>query len=210
MEELYLLGDIFDMWFEYKKVVPKGYIRLLGRLAELADEGISIHYFTGNHDMWVFDHLPREIGMSLHRDPIQVDLKGKRFFLGHGDGLGPGDQGYKFIKSVFRNQMSQWLYRWIHPDVGLSIAHYFSKTSREAGKEQYLGEEKEMLLQYCKGALDKEQIDYFIFGHRHLPLDISLQGREGNGRYINLGDWLRYNSYASFDGENLKLEYFES
>ncbi len=209
MEELYLLGDIFDMWFEYKKVAPKGFIRLLGRLAELADEGIPIHYFTGNHDMWVFEHLPREVGMTLYRDPLRTELKGKRFLLGHGDGLGPGDRGYKFIKSVFRNRVSQWLYRWIHPDIGLPIAHYFSKTSREAGEEEYLGEADEWLVQYCKSVLAEQHFDYFIFGHRHLPLDIPLKGTKGSARYINLGDWLHYNSYARFDGEELTLEYFE-
>jgi UDP-2,3-diacylglucosamine hydrolase len=208
-EALYLLGDVFDMWFEYGKVIPKGHVRLLGKLAEMADEGLPIHYFTGNHDMWVFDHLPDEIGMKLHRDPLRTEIKGKRFLLGHGDGLGPGDKGYKFIKKVFRNPVSQWLYRWIHPDVGLPIANYFSKTSREAGNEGYLGEEREWLVQYCKGVLREEAFDYFIFGHRHLPLDIPLGESEGAPRYINLGDWIQHDTYAVFDGEGMELKRYE-
>ncbi len=209
-EALYLLGDVFDMWFEYGKVVPRGHVRLLGRLAEMADNGLPIHFFTGNHDMWVSDYLPKEIGATLHRDPIRADLKGKRFLLGHGDGLGPGDRGYKFLKKVFRSPISRWIYRWTHPDIGLPIAHYFSKTSREAGEEQYLGEEQEWLVQYCYEVLREEPIDFFIFGHRHLPLDISLGKGSDAPRYINLGDWLQHNSYARFDGDHLELKTFEA
>lgn len=209
-EALYLLGDIFDMWFEYKHVVPKGHVRLLGRLAEMADEGIPIHYFTGNHDMWIFDYLPKEIGMTLHRDPIERELKGKRFLLGHGDGLGPGDKGYKFMKRVFRSRIAQWFYKWIHPDPGLSLAHFFSGTSRQASEEGYLGDENEWLVQYCKESLQEKHYDYFIFGHRHLALDISLDKSEDPPRYINLGDWIEWNSYACFDGERLDLKRFEA
>lgn len=209
LEALYLLGDVFDMWFEYKQVVPKGHVRLLGRLAEIADRGVPIHYFTGNHDMWIFNYLPDEIGMTLHRDPIEVDLKGKRFLLGHGDGLGPGDRGYKFMKRVFRNRISQWFYRWIHPDLGLPLAHFFSGTSRQAGEKGYLGEANEWLVQYCKQKLEERSFDYFIFGHRHLPLDIELNDGPSSSRYINLGDWMSYNSYARFDGEELELRYFD-
>jgi UDP-2,3-diacylglucosamine hydrolase len=210
LEALYLLGDVFDMWFEYGQVIPKGHVRLLGRLAELADSGVPIHYFTGNHDMWVYDYLPNEIGMTLHRDPIRTDLKGKRFLLGHGDGLGPGDKGYKAMKRVFRSRAAQWLYRWIHPDAGLSLAHFFSGTSRRAGEEEFLGEEEEWLVQYCKAVLEKEEIDYFIFGHRHLALDIPLNNGKAPPRYINLGEWLTLNSYAVFDGERLELKRFEA
>ncbi len=207
-ESLYLLGDVFDMWFEYGQAVPKGHIRSLGKLAEMADRGLPIHLFTGNHDMWIFQYLPNEIGMKLHRDPIRVDLKGRRFLLGHGDGLGPGDRGYKFMKRIFRNRLSQWIYRWIHPDIGLPLAHFFSKTSREAGEEEYLGEENEWLVQYCRKVLQEERIDFFIFGHRHLPLDIPLKEGEDTPRYINLGDWIHHDSYAVFDGERLELKYF--
>lgn len=208
LEALYLLGDIFDMWFEYKKAVPKGYVRLLGRLAKLADQGIPIHYFTGNHDMWVFDHLPKEIGMHLHRDPIRTELKGKRFLIGHGDGLGPGDKNYKRLKRIFRDRTCQWLFRWVHPDLGLRVAEYFSSLGREGDAPEYLGADREWLLQYCKEVLQEERIDRFVFGHRHIPLDIPLEEGEDPPRYINLGDWIRHFSYAVLDEEKMELRQF--
>jgi UDP-2,3-diacylglucosamine hydrolase len=207
-EELYLMGDVFDFWFEYKTVVPRGYVRLLGKLAELSDSGIKIHYFTGNHDMWVFDYLPKEIGAALYRKPVQREINGKKFFLGHGDGLGPGDKGYKFIKKVFSNKFSQWLFARLHPNLGIGMANYWSMKSRIATQleeEKFLGDDKEWLVLFSKGILAKEHFDYLIFGHRHLPLDIKIN----SSRYINLGDWFRHNSYAVFDGENLELRYYE-
>jgi UDP-2,3-diacylglucosamine hydrolase len=182
---LYLMGDVFDYWFEYKYAVPKGYVRLLGKLAEMADNGVEIHYFTGNHDMWVFDYLPHEIGLKLHREPIQVNYNGKDFFLGHGDGLGPGDHGYKFIKKVFASKVAQWMFARLHPNFGIRLMKYFSKTSRIAtgdSDETFLGEDKEWLIIYCKEELQKNHYDYFIFGHRHLPLDIKLSDKSS---YIN-------------------------
>jgi UDP-2,3-diacylglucosamine hydrolase len=208
-EELYLLGDVFDFWFEYKTVVPRGYVRLLGKLAELSDAGIKIHYFTGNHDMWVFDYLPNEIGVTLYREPVQREIDGKKFFLGHGDGLGPGDKGYKFIKKVFSNKLSQWLFARLHPNLGIGMASYWSRKSRIATQleeEKFLGDDKEWLVMFSKEILAKEHFDYLIFGHRHLPLDIKIKD---NSRYINLGDWFRYNSYAVFDGKELELRYYE-
>ena len=200
---LYLLGDVFDFWFEYKTVVPKGYVRLLGKLAELSDAGIEIHYFTGNHDMWVFDYLPEELNVSIHREPIVRDIGGKKFFIGHGDGLGPGDRGYKLIKKVFASRLCQRLFAVIHPDIGIRIAQYWSGKSRIARDDKkFLGEEKEWLAVYAREILKKEYFDFFIFGHRHLPLDIQLNG---HSRYINLGEWVNYNSYAVFDGEKLEL-----
>jgi UDP-2,3-diacylglucosamine hydrolase len=207
-EELYLMGDVFDFWFEYKTVVPRGYVRLLGKLAELSDSGIKIHYFTGNHDMWVFDYLPKEIGAALYRKPVQREINGKKFFLGHGDGLGPGDKGYKFIKKVFSNKFSQWLFARLHPNLGIGMANYWSMKSRittQLEEEKFLGDDKEWLVLFSKGILAKEHFDYLIFGHRHLPLDIKIN----SSRYINLGDWFRHNSYAVFDGENLELRYYE-
>lgn len=207
-EELYLMGDVFDFWFEYKTVVPRGYVRLLGKLAELSDAGIKIHYFTGNHDMWVFDYLPKEIGVTLYREPVQREINGKKFFLGHGDGLGPGDKGYKFIKKVFTNKLSQWLFARLHPNLGIGMANYWSRKSRIATQleeEKFLGDDKEWLVMFSKEILAKEHFDYLIFGHRHLPLDIRIN----NSRYINLGDWFRHNSYAVFDGADLELRYFE-
>lgn len=208
-QEIYLLGDVFDFWFEYKTVVPRGYVRLLGKIAELTDSGIPIHYFTGNHDMWTFDYLEKELNVKIHRKPIEKIYSGKRFYIGHGDGLGPGDHGYKFIKKVFASPLCQWLFARLHPNFGIGLANYFSKKSRTAtgdSDEKFLGEEKEWLIIYSKEILAKQHYDYLIFGHRHLPLDFKIN----SSRYLNLGDWIRYNSYAEFDGEELKLKYFES
>jgi len=209
--EIYILGDVFDFWFEYKTVVPKGYVRLLGKLAELSDAGIAIHYFTGNHDMWCFDYFPTELGVKLYKNQIEIELDGKKFLIGHGDGLGPADKGYKFIKKIFSNPICQWLFARLHPDFGIGLANYFSKKSRVANglsDEKFLGEDKEWLIQYCKEILSKgKRIDYFIFGHRHLPLDIKLNE---HSHYINLGEWLKYNSYAVFEDGKLELKYFKS
>lgn len=207
--EIYLMGDIFDFWFEYKHAVPRGYVRLLGKLAELSDSGIILHYFTGNHDMWVFDYLPKEIGVKIYREPVTRTINGKKFYIGHGDGLGPGDHGYKFIKKVFANKICQWLFACLHPNFGIPLALYFSRKSRIAtgtSDEKYLGEEKEWLVVYCKEVLKNEHFDYLIFGHRHLPLDIKIGE---TSRYVNLGEWINYNTYAVFDGTNLRLEKFE-
>lgn len=204
-EAIYLVGDIFDFWFEYKKAVPKGYVRLLGKLAEISDSGIPIHIFTGNHDMWLFDYLEDEINAHIYREPIEISLKGKRFFIGHGDGLGPGDNGYKLIKKIFKNKLCQWLFERIHPNLGISIAQYWSKKSRIANGEKdesYHGE-KEWLTQFCKEKMKTIEVDYFIFGHRHLPLEVDLGS---NTTYINLGEWVNYNSYAVFDGKKLELK----
>lgn len=206
MQELYLVGDVFDFWFEYKKAVPKGFVRLQAKIAELTDSGIPVHYFIGNHDMWINDYFEKELGVQMHFAPIQREYGGKKFFIGHGDGLGPGDYGYKFIKKVFRNPFFQWLFRWVHPDIGISVAQFWSRTSRyHTGreiKEEFLGEEKEWLAQYCRRQLEREHFDYFIFGHRHLPLDLKVGA---NSRYVNLGDWISYYTYASFDGTDLQL-----
>ncbi len=208
-EELYLLGDVFDFWFEYKTVVPRGYVRLLGKLAELSDSGIKIHYFTGNHDMWTFDYLEKELNVTIYREPIERTYNGKGFYIGHGDGLGPGDHGYKFIKKVFASKVCQWLFARLHPNFGIGIANYFSKKSRIATgttDEKFLGEEKEWLVIYSKEILAKKHFDYLIFGHRHLPLDIKIN----DSRYINLGDWIQYFTYGVFDGESFELKKFEA
>ena len=204
-EAIYLVGDIFDFWFEYKKAVPKGYVRLLGKLAEISDSGIPIHIFTGNHDMWLFDYLEDEINAHIYREPIEISMKGKRFFISHGDGLGPGDNGYKLIKKIFKNKLCQWLFERIHPNLGISIAQYWSEKSRIANGEKdesYYGE-KEWLTQFCKEKMKTIEVDYFIFGHRHLPLEVDLGN---NTIYINLGEWVNYNSYAVFDGKRLELK----
>jgi UDP-2,3-diacylglucosamine hydrolase len=207
--ELFLMGDVFDFWFEYATVVPRGYTRLLGKLAELADAGIKIHFFTGNHDMWVFDYLPKEIGLSIHRSPVIREFAGKQFYLAHGDGLGPGDAGYKFIKRIFASGLCQWLFARLHPNLGMGIARYWSKKSRIANvtsDEKFLGNDKEWLVLYSKEILKTQPINYFILGHRHLPLDIALNEAS---RYVNLGEWVNYNTYAVFDGHNLELKAYK-
>lgn len=207
-EEIYLMGDIFDFWFEYKSVVPKGFVRLLGKLAEITDSGIPVYFFTGNHDMWMFGYFPKELNIPVLREPVTKVFNGKKFFLGHGDGLGPGDHGYKFIKKVFANKFCQWLFARFHPNFGMSIAQYWSRKSRIANgskDEKFHGETGEWLVIYSREVLQKEHFDYFLFGHRHLPLDIQLNEKS---RYVNLGEWVNYRSYAVFDGEKLELKYF--
>lgn len=204
--EIFIVGDLFDFWFEYKHAVPRGFVRILGKLAEISDSGIPIHIFTGNHDMWIFDYLPQEIGAKLYREPIERNWDGKEFYIGHGDGLGPGDYGYKFIKKVFANRFLQWCFARLHPNFGIGLANYFSRASRAKTGEsdaEFLGEDKEWLAIYSKEMLEKKHFDYFVFGHRHLPLELDLND---NSKYINLGDWIQYFTYGVFDGKEMKLE----
>jgi UDP-2,3-diacylglucosamine hydrolase len=210
--EIFLMGDIFDFWFEYRSVVPKGYIRLLGKLAEIVDQGVPVHLFTGNHDIWAFGYLSEEVGIQLHREPEIREFWGRRFYLAHGDGLGPGDNGYKFLKKVFSNRLNQWLFRWMHPDIGAAMALYFSRKSRTAnmikeGRKETIGDiQNEMLYKYCKELIARgPDVDFFVFGHRHLPADHAI---EPNKRLIILGDWLVNFSYAVFDGTDLQLKYY--
>ncbi len=207
--EIFLVGDVFDFWFEYKTAVPKGFVRLLGKLAEITDSGIPVHFFTGNHDMWAFDYLPKEIGVTLHKEPIARKFGEKKFFIGHGDGLGPKDYGYKFIKKVFASKICQWLFARLHPNLGIGVAQYWSRKSRIANgtkDEVFHGDENERLAIFSREILKKEHFDYFIFGHRHLPLDISVGEKS---RYINLGEWVNYYSYAVFDGDEVELKYYK-
>ena len=202
---IFLLGDLFDFWFEYKKVVPKGFVRTLGKLAELRDSGIPIYFFVGNHDLWMDDYFQTELNIPVYHHPLEVECNGKRFLIGHGDGLGPGDKGYKRMKKVFTNPFCKWLFRWLHPDIGVRLAQYLSvKNKLISGAEdvRFLGEDNEWLVQYCKRKLETQHYDYFLFGHRHLPMTIKV----GEGStYINTGDWIHYFTYAVFDGEELKL-----
>jgi len=209
-EALYLIGDLFDFWFEYKTVIPKGFLRLQGKLTEWREAGIPVFFFTGNHDMWMFRYFEEELGIPVFREPIVREIHGKVFYIGHGDGLGPGDQGYKVLKRVFAHPVSQWLFRWIHPDIGVGIAHFWSRRSRMANQDAqtFLGPEKEWLVEYSNRALDLHPADFYIFGHRHLPIDYTLKNRKS--RYINLGDWTDFNSYAVYDGNDLQLAFFEN
>ncbi|SEL66260.1 UDP-2,3-diacylglucosamine diphosphatase [Parapedobacter koreensis] len=202
--ELYLMGDIFDFWFEYATVVPKGYIRFLGKLAELADLGVKITLFKGNHDMWMFGYLKHEIGADIVDNELIIERKGKTFYLHHGDGLGPGDKKYKLLKKIFRSRACQWLFARLHPNLGIGIAQRWSAHSRLASGEHevFNGEDNEWLVVYAKSILENQHYDYFVFGHRHLPLEIDLPN---GSRYINLGEWINHNTYAVFDGQNLGL-----
>lgn len=206
---IFLVGDLFEFWFEYKRSVPRGYVRFLGKLAELRDAGIPIYVFTGNHDMWLFDYFPEELGIPIIRKPIRLKINDKQFMIGHGDGLGPGDHGYKRLKKVFANPVCQWLFARLHPNLGIGLAWFWSGKSRAAQLEveQFLGAEKEWLIQYCERKLAEQPVDYFVFGHRHLPIDYTLSN--GRSRYLNLGEWINFNSYAIFDGEEIELRFFE-
>ena len=206
---IFIVGDLFDFWYEYKKVVPKGFVRILGKMAELTDSGIPLYFFVGNHDMWMSGYFENELNIPVYYEPKNFEFNGKKFLIGHGDGLGPGDNGYKFLKKIFRNKACQWLFGLLPPYIGMGIAHWSSKSSRAAtgvDDAQFLGEDKEWLISYCKEVLHQKHYDFFIFGHRHLPIDFSL---DNGSRYINLGDWIRYNSYAVFNGQHIELKYFE-
>lgn len=206
---IFLLGDLFDFWFEYKKVVPKGFTRTLGKLAEISDSGIPIYYFVGNHDLWMHGYFEDELNIPVYHKPQEFTFNDKTFFIGHGDGLGPGDKGYKRMKKVFTNPFFKWLFRWLHPDIGVNLAQYLSvKNKLISGEDDatFLGEDNEWLIQYSKRKLESKHRDYFVFGHRHLPLEIPLNH---TSKYINLGDWITYYTYGVFDGKEFELKTFE-
>jgi len=202
---IFIVGDMFDFWYEYRQVVPKGYVRLLGKLGEFTDAGIAIHFFVGNHDMWMTDYFQKELSIPVYFEPKEFEFNGKKFLIAHGDGLGPGDQGYKMLKKIFRNPFCHWLFGILPPYIGMGLANYFSRKSRKAAnerEEQFTNEDNEWLVTYSKEILRDKHFDYFIFGHRHIPLDLPLNT---NSRYINLGDWLRYCTYSVFDGKQMTL-----
>jgi len=203
---IFLLGDLFDFWFEYKTVVPKGFTRTLGKLAEISDSGIPVYFFVGNHDLWMDDYFKTELNIPVFHQPEDFVFNNKTFFIGHGDGLGPADKGYKRMKKVFTNPFFKWLFRWVHPDVGMRIAQYLSvKNKLISGDDdaKFLGEENEWLAQYSQKKLEEKHRDFFIFGHRHLPLEIELNP---SSKYINLGDWIGYYTYGVFDGDKMELK----
>jgi UDP-2,3-diacylglucosamine hydrolase len=209
-QAIYLLGDIFDFWFEYRQAIPKGFIRLQGKLAELRDAGIPIIFFTGNHDMWMFDYFPRELDIPIYRDPLVLNCNNQKLMIGHGDGLGPGDTSYKILKKFFNSKICQWLFARIHPNLGIGIAKIWSRKSRISNtkrEEKFEGEENEFLLTYCKELQKHHHHDYYIFGHRHLPLDLEVGA---NSRYINLGEWVHFNTYAVYDGKTVELKTFSA
>ncbi len=205
-QALFLVGDIFDFWFDYKRAVPKYFTRFLGQLARMSDRGIEIHFFYGNHDMWLKDYFGKELGLHVHSDALDLTLNDLRVYIAHGDGLGPGERTYKLIKKIFRNRFSQWLYRWLHPDIGIALARYFSYSSRNgkpADINSFLGPEKEHLILYAKEILKRQHYDYFIFGHRHHTVIFPLTE---DSTYINLGDWIEWYSFAVSDGKKIVLD----
>ncbi|MFC4687362.1 UDP-2,3-diacylglucosamine diphosphatase [Epilithonimonas pallida] len=206
---LFLMGDLFDFWHEWKHVVPKGYIRVLGKIAELKDSGIDIYFFVGNHDLWMKNYFEEELGVPVFFEKRYYEVNGKKLLLAHGDGLGPGDKGYKRMKKVFTNPAAQWAFRWLHPDIAMRIANYMSQKNKLISGDEdkaFLGEDKEFLILYSKEKLKTEKIDYFVYGHRHLPMVLDL---ENEAKYINLGDWISYFTYGVFDGEQFDLKKFE-
>ncbi|OJV40640.1 MAG: UDP-2,3-diacylglucosamine hydrolase [Bacteroidales bacterium 36-12] len=209
-ERIYLLGDLFDFWFEYKTVVPKGYVRLFGKLAELTDSGIEIHFFIGNHDLWTFGYFEEEIGLKVHYQPLVVEHHGKSFFLAHGDGLVKTNKGFNVLRRLFHSKISQKLFSLVPPRLGQTLGYYWSKKNREKildDDNDYKGENNEELVLFAKDYSSKPDIDYFVFGHRHIDLNLKLKN---NAHVVILGDFVKIFSYGVFDGENLTLEYFEN
>ncbi|WP_312823518.1 UDP-2,3-diacylglucosamine diphosphatase [Epilithonimonas sp.] len=206
---IFLMGDLFDFWHEWKYVVPKGYIRVLGKIAELKDSGIEIYFFVGNHDLWMKNYFEEELGIPVYFEKRYYEINDKKFLLAHGDGLGPGDKGYKRMKKVFTNPLAQWAFRWLHPDIAMRIANYMSQKNKLISGDEdkaFLGEDKEFLIQYSKEKLKTEKINYFVFGHRHLPMVLDLNDYS---KYVNLGDWIVYFTYGVYDGGNFELNKFE-
>jgi len=202
-----LLGDIFDYWFEYKTVIPRGFSHFWAKIRTLRDAEIPIIFFSGNHDMWMFEYSEKEYGIPILSEPTLFEFNGKKVLLHHGDGLGPGEHGYKFIKSIFRNKLAQFLFARLHPNFGIWLMRKFSHTSRAMDTEQEFNASNEMLVIYCESQIQKNDYDFLIFGHRHLKIDHTLSN--GKSRYINLGDWLWNYSYASFTDEGFKLSHYE-
>ncbi len=204
---LFLVGDIFDYWYEYKKVTGRGFVRFLGKLCEITDNNIPVYFFTGNHDVWVFDYLPLETGVKVFKNPIEITINNTRFFIGHGDGLGPGDNGYKILRKIFHNKVLQYIFSKIHPNFTYALGHNWSKHSRYSKGliTPFLGFEKEYNLLFAQEYLKINPVDYFIFGHRHIPMDLKLSGKS---RLINLGEWINACTYAVFDGTKLELKSF--
>lgn len=207
--ELYLVGDIFDFWHEHKHVVPKGFIRFFGKLAELIDIGVQVHFFTGNHDIWAYGYFTEELGIPVYTEPVEREYNGKIFLIGHGDGLGPGDLGYKILKSFFTSKFLQWWFARLHPNFSMWLGKTWSKKSRYSKgivAEEFGGPEKELQIVFAKNTAEKKHFDYFIFGHRHIPYVYTINE---NSKVINLGDWIYSFTYAVFDGDKLELKQFE-
>jgi len=206
---IFLVGDIFDFWFEYKEVIPKGFIRFLGKIADLREKNIPIFFFTGNHDLWMKDYFTKELGIPVFHHPIELTVENKSFLVGHGDGLGPGDNSYKVLKKFFTNPVCQWAFRWLHPDIGVRIANKWSSKSRitnVAKNENEFKGDDEWLWAYCKQVAQSKHFDYYVFGHRHLPLDLPVNNKS---RYYNLGEWVNHYTYGVFDGKEFQIKKYK-
>ena len=203
--EIYLVGDVFDFWFEYNNVIPKGFSRIQGKLAHLTDLGIKVHFFPGNHDLWTFGYLEKELGVIIHHKPLITKIHGKTFYITHGDGLGKGGLWYKFLKSIFSSKLCQWLFSILHPDIGVKLAKLWSQKSRKNNRNIDNTKLKESLIAYSKKILANRDINYFVFGHIHQPTEIKLSS---TSKYINLGDWITHFSYVEFNQSNLLFKKF--
>lgn len=206
---IFLVGDIFDFWFEYKHSIPKGFVRFQGKLAELRDQNIPIYFFTGNHDLWMFDYFPRELDIPVYHEPLSINIGNHQVYVGHGDGLGKGGHFYKFLKKLFTNRFCQWLFSWVHPNIGMGLAQYWSNKSRNGStdKEDYSKGEEEPLLQYCKDLERSSHHDYYVFGHRHLPLQLKVSE---NSTYFGLGEWINHFTYLEIDEKEAHLRAFDT
>ncbi|HSK12409.1 MAG TPA: UDP-2,3-diacylglucosamine diphosphatase [Phnomibacter sp.] len=208
-QEIVIVGDLFDFWYEYRHVVPKGYVRLLGKLAQLTDAGIRIHFFVGNHDMWMKTYFQRELNIPVYFHPQSFTYGPARFYVAHGDGLGPGDHGYKLLKKIFRNPVCQWLFGMLPATIGIGLANYFSSKSRASVAEHektFLGPDKEWLMIHSREVLKQEHFDYFVYGHRHVAVVHPLGD---SSTYVNLGDWVTHFTYGVWDGSEMLLKKFE-
>ena len=203
---IFLVGDIFDFWFEYKRSIPKGFIRFQGKIAELTDSGIPVIFFTGNHDMWMFDYFPKELNVAIYRNPTLFTFNNKKILVAHGDGLGPGNYNYKWLLKIFTNKICHWLFARIHPNTGIRLANKWSKSSRLANTAKKQKYKEEWLLTYCKEVEAFHHHDYYVFGHRHLPLELPVNN---DSTYINLGEWVNYFTYGVFDNDQMALHTFE-
>ncbi|MCC5937893.1 MAG: UDP-2,3-diacylglucosamine diphosphatase [Lunatimonas sp.] len=207
---IFLVGDLFDFWFEYETVIPKGFMRFLAKITQMRQNGIPIFFFTGNHDLWMKDYFTEELEIPVFHNPIAIEVNQKKFLIGHGDGLGPGDYKYKMLKKIFTNPFCQWLFKWLHPDVGIKLALLWSRNSRlsnmQKGEDEFKGKEKEWLYLYSEEMEQKMHFDYYVFGHRHLPLNLPV----GNASmYYNLGEWVSQYHYGVFDGQGFELKEFK-
>jgi UDP-2,3-diacylglucosamine hydrolase len=205
--EIYFLGDVFDFWWDWKYVVPRGFTRFLGKVAEISDSGIPVHFFTGNHDVWHFDYLEQELGAQVYRQPIEREFDGKRFYIGHGDGLGPGDYSFKLLKKAFTSRFLQWCFARLHPNFAIWLAYGWSRSSRKMEKPaRFFGLDKEWLIVYSREILKQKHFDYFVFGHRHMPMILEIAE---NTKYVNTGDWLANFTYVEWNGNEMELKRYE-